>query len=361
MGGMCSAAWLASAGLKVAVLERSGHLGGRASHRVRRDSIVTTGAIMIPTGPGSAIRQAFDAVGAEMNMVDTTGRMRYRLAHGDYTAALMGVGIHEMGAGTFFQFLKGSSKGSRFGLATEGNGELMATLAGGLENHGATILRRTQVNEIVVEDNCVVGVRVITASKERIIRADYILSNTGPDRTVELAGGDDAFESSYIARLRTDDHAATIFHVSFLMDRPLIEDLDGSLVFGNNTNLIYLEIPSNISPHIAPPGRHPHTAYGAPVDSANVDYQGELDNTIAELEHHFPGVLEEAEFVVKAMHRGRSPGMHRWVGRAMPVTTSIRGLYNVGDGCTAPGTIGTEGAASSAKLATSHLLERHRR
>lgn len=427
MGGMCSAAWLASAGLKVAVLERSGHLGGRASHRVRRDSIVTTGAIMIPMGPGSAIRQAFDAVGAEMDMVDTTGRMRYRLAHGDYdlppgggglygmiefafegdaaqaqalfarfreamgwwtpldsitmrqwldqytanenvkslfngyTAALMGVGIHEMGAGTFFQFLKGSSKGSRFGLATEGNGELMAALAGGLENHGATILRRTQVNEIVVEDNCVVGVRVSTAGKERVIRADYILSNTGPDRTVELAGGDDAFESSYIARLRTDDHAATIFHVSFLMDRPLIEDLDGSLVLGNNTNLIYLEIPSNISPHIAPPGRHLHTAYGAPVDSANVDYQGELDNTIAELEQNFPGVLEEAEFVVKAMHRGRSPGMHRWVGRTMPVTTSIRGLYNVGDGCTAPGTIGTEGAASSAKLATSHLLERHRR
>ena len=32
----------------------------------------------------SAIRQAFDAVGASMDMVETTGRMRYRLSHGDF-------------------------------------------------------------------------------------------------------------------------------------------------------------------------------------------------------------------------------------------------------------------------------------
>ncbi|MBT5581245.1 MAG: FAD-dependent oxidoreductase, partial [Acidimicrobiaceae bacterium] len=94
IGGMCSAAWLASAGLTVAVLERSRHLGGRASHRVRRDAVVTTGAIMIPMGPGSAIRQAFDAVGAEMNMIDTTGRMRYRLAHGDYDLPPGGGGLY---------------------------------------------------------------------------------------------------------------------------------------------------------------------------------------------------------------------------------------------------------------------------
>jgi len=427
MGGMCAAAWLTAAGLSVAVVERTGHLGGRASHRVRQDTIVTTGAIMVPMGPQSTIRQAFDVVGVEMNMIDTTGRMRYRLPHGDYdlppgggglygmiefafegdadqarglfrrfreamawwapldsitmrawldqythnenvkclfngyTAALMGVGIHELGAGTFFQFLKGSSKGSRFGLAAEGNGDLMATLAAELEHRGTTVLRRTQVNEILVEHDRVTGVRVVTAGEEREIGAGYVLSNTGPDRTVALAGGEDAFEASYIARLRTDAHAATIFHVSFLMDRPLIEDLDGSLVLGNNTNLIYLEIPSNISPHIAPPGRYLHTAYGAPVDSANVDYEGELENTIAELEENFPGVLAEAEFLVKAMHRGRAPGMHRWVGRTMPVTTPIRGLYNVGDGCAAPGTIGTEGAASSAKAATDDLLARHGR
>ncbi len=33
----------------------------------------------------------------------------------------------------------------------------------------------------------------------------------------------------------------------------------------------------------------------------------------------------------------------------MPVTTTIPNLYNVGDGCTPPGTIGTEGSAASAR------------
>ena len=58
---------------------------------------------------------------------------------------------------------------------------------------------------------------------------------------------------------------------------------------------------------------------------------------------------EGAEFLVKARHSGQGPGMHRWAGRMMPVTTSIQNLFNVGDGATSPGTIGTEGAASSAE------------
>ncbi len=426
MGGMCCAAWLAAAGLRVAVIERSGQLGGRASHRTRNGCVVTTGAIMVPMGEDSAIRQAFDAVDAEMNMIETTGKMRYRLDHGDYdlppgggglygmiefalegdetqakalfgefrralsgwapldtitmrqwldqftdndnaknlfngyTAALMGIGIHELGAGTFFEFLKGSSKGSRFGLAAEGNGDIMNTLATALRDRNVEFYLRATVEEIVVDGGHVRGVRLTKDGQSQILATTTVFSNAGPDRTVELAGGDDNFEASYIARLRDHPHPATIFHVSFVMDRPLLPDLDGSLVLGNNTNLIYLEIPSNISPYVAPPGVHLHTAYGAPADSANVDYKAELDNTIVELEENFPGVLDEAEFVVKAMHRGRSPGMHRWVGHTMPVTTPIDGLYNVGDGCTPPGKIGTEGAASSAKVAAEYMLARRR-
>ena len=125
---------------------------------------------------------------------------------------------------------------------------------------------------------------------------------------------------------------------------------DGCLVFGNNENLIYMEIPSLISPSMAPDGKYLHTAYGAPRDAANVNLKEELDNTIRELEKNFPGQLENAEFLVRARHSGNAPGMHRWAGRMMPVTTSVTNLFNVGDGATSPGTIGTEGAASSAKV-----------
>ena len=93
MGGMCCAARLTASGLKVVLVEKSPYLGGRCSHRERKGCTVTTGAIMIPMGEHSAIRQAFEAVGAKMNMVETTGSIRYRLPHGDYDLPPGGGGL----------------------------------------------------------------------------------------------------------------------------------------------------------------------------------------------------------------------------------------------------------------------------
>ncbi|RLQ20297.1 FAD-binding protein [Seongchinamella sediminis] len=423
---MCAAARLSAENMKVALVEKSPYLGGRCGHRERQDCKVTTGALMIPMGPASAIRQAFDAVGAEMDMIDLTGRMRYRLDHGDYDlppdggglygmlefamgdadqakalmghiqdalfhwtplntitirdwfdqytdnqavknlfqgycAALMGINLHEIPAGEFFRFLKFSSKGTRFGMAREGNGALMATLAAAMEQRGATILRQTGCKRILVEDGRVTGVVVNNSEgQDQTLRADLVLSNTGPDRTVALAGGESLFERSYVEQLHTDACDAPIMHTSFVMDRPLIEDFNGCMVFGNTTNFIYLEIPSEISPDISPAGKYLHTAYGAPADAANPDLAAEFRNTLAELEENFPGVSEEATFLVKAKHRGPAPAMHRWIGRGMPVNTPIRGLYNVGDGCAPSGTIGTESAAASAREAVAMILAQAR-
>ncbi|MFK7731172.1 MAG: phytoene desaturase family protein [Pseudomonadales bacterium] len=422
VGGICAAARLAGAGMKVVLLEKSPHLGGRCGHREREECVVTTGALMIPMGPNSAIRQAFDAVGADMNMVDLTGRMRYRLAHGDYDlppgggglygmiefamrdeakakalfkqiqnalfqwtpldsintrqwfdqytdcvevknlfqgycAALMGINLHEIPAGEFFRFLKYSSKGSRFGMATHGNGDLMETLATAIESRGSDIRRQTGCKQIVIENGGVTGVLVNNSDgNDELIAADLVLSNTGPDKTVALSGGEHLFERSYVERLHQNAADAPIMHISFVMDRPLIEDFEGCMVFGNTKNFIYMEIPSTISPSISPAGKYLHTAYGAPADAANPELDKEFDNTMAELEANFPGVLDEATFLVKAKHRGAAPGMHRWAGFGMPVNTPVRGLYNVGDGCAPPGTIGTESAAASAREATSMIL-----
>lgn len=419
MGGMCAAARLTATGMRVLVLEKSHHLGGRCGHRLRDGNVVTTGALMVPMGPRSAIREAFDAVGADMDMIDITGRLRYRLSHGDYDlppgggglygmiefaaqdpeeagnlfqriqaaltgwtpldsisirewfdqytaneqiknlfqgycAALMGINLHEVPAGEFFRFLKYSSKGSRFGMAAKGNGALMEDLADALRRRGAEIRCGSGCRRIIVEDGRVVGVEASDGEGgyDRIT-AKWVVSNMGPDRTVEMAGGESAFERSYIQQLRSGPSAAPIVHVSFTLDRPLIEDFDGCMVFGNNRNLIYLEIPAMIAPGISPPGIYLHTAYGAPEDAATYDLDETLDTMLRELETNFPGLTHDAKFLVKAKHRGAAPGMHRWAGYGMPVNTPIHGLYNVGDGCAPPGTIGTESAAASAREAAS--------
>jgi len=425
MGGMCAAARLVAAGRKVIVLEKSPHLGGRCSHRKRDGFTVTTGAIMIPMGENSAIRQAFDAVGAHMDMVETTGRMCYRLAHGDYVlpktgggllsmiefalegdangaaelfqhfrdalgeaapeehetflawlgrhtkneavknlfqgfcAALMGTNLHEIPAAEFFRFLSYSSHGSRFGLAARGNGSLMEALAEAIVERGAEIRRKTACKRILLEGDRAVGVEISYGmGQSEVLHADHVLSNAGPRRTISLTGNDSLFAGSYRERLEATPYEAPIIHYSFVCDEPLIDGFDGSLVFGNTRNLIYLEIPSIISPGLAPPGKYLHTAYGAPSDAAHSDLKEEAHNTLQELEENFPGVIDKARFLVKARHSGQSPGMHRWPGFMMPVETPVKNLFNVGDGATSPGTIGTEGAASSAKAVVKMIAER---
>ena len=423
MGGMCAAARLVAAGLKVTVLEKSPYLGGRCSHRDRDGFTVTTGAIMIPMGSDSTIRQAFDVVDVEMDMVETTGRMRYRLDHGDYDlpetgggllgmitfamegddeaarelfghfrqaigvaapdeqqtmrdwldshtkshavkglfqgfcAALMGTNLHEIPAAEFFRFLRHSSHGSRFGLAARGNGSLMEALGAAVEQRGGEIQRRSAVRKILVQDGRAVGVEVHqSGGVSEVLKADYVLSNTGPRMTMALTGEEQLFDGPYRKQLEAAPHDAPIIHYSFVCDEPLMDDLDGSLVFGNTRNLIYLEIPSLISPGLAPPGQYLHTAYGAPSDAATSNLKEEAAHTLDELESNFPGMLERSRFLVKARHSGRSPGMHRWAGFMMPVKTPVANLLNIGDGATSPGTIGTEGAASSAKVAVEHIL-----
>ncbi len=418
MGGLCAAAYLVAAGYRVLLLEKSRHMGGRCSHRERDGFTVTTGAIMIPMGPDSAIRQAFDAVGADMDMVETTGRMRYRLAHGDYDlplvggglrgmiefafegdaektenlfrdivsvlggerpdeeqnlrdwflqrtqnpavlglfqgfcAALMGTNLHEIPAAEFFRFLGRSSKGSRFGLAKAGNGALMETLAAAIESKGGEILRHHRVNRILTDGQRVSGVEVLNRSGEtRTFTASAVMSNLGPTATMKLCGDDEVFDGPWRQRLDANPSTAPIIHYSFVCDQPLIPDLHGSLVFGNTRNLIYLEIPSLISPQLAPEGKYLHTAYGAPVDATVTDLRADAATTLTELEENFPGLQSHAEFLVKARHIGPAPGMHRWPGFMMPNETPVAGLYNVGDGATPPGTIGTEGSAASARAA----------
>ena len=423
MGGICAAARLTAAGRRVLVLEKSGHLGGRCSHRERDGIRVTTGAIMIPMAAHNATREPFDLLGVPLDMIELTGRMRYRLRHGDYDqsqsggglrgliafafdgdeaganqlferfvdalrsipadelsfrdwldahtdnqeaknlfqgfcAALMGTNLHEIPAGEFFRFMRYSSRGSRFGMAPAGNGANMEALAAAIEARGSRVLRHTGCSRIVVENGRARGVVAKTSGQpETLFHADSVISNAGPVRTMEMAGGRTVFDDpAYLARLDAHPHAAPIFHISFVLDAPLLEGFDGCMVFGNTRNLIYLEIPSLISAQVSPPGQYLHTAFGAPSDSAHADLKQELQNTLAELEIEFPGGLANAKFLVNARHSGQSPGMHRWPGYMMPVTTPIPNLFNVGDGCTPPGTIGTEGAAGSAREVAQLLL-----
>ena len=169
-----------------------------------------------------------------------------------FCAALIGTNMHEIPAGEFFRFMRYSSRGSRFGMAPRGNGANMEALAAAIEARGSKVLRHTQCHRIVLQDGRATGVIAKSADHpETFLAAATVISNTGPARTIELAGGRPQFDAPYLARLDAAPHEAPIFHVSFILDAPLLEGFDGCMVFGNTRNLIYLEIPSLISPSVA--------------------------------------------------------------------------------------------------------------
>ena len=69
----------------------------------------------------------------------------------------------------------------------------------------------------------------------------------------------------------------------------------------------------------------------------------------AYLEEIFPQFKKHGRILkIKICHeRNQSPESWTWLGYGLPLETPIPNLFNVGDGCIAPGLIGSTGAVES--------------
>ena len=76
---------------------------------------------------------------------------------------------------------------------------------------------------------------------------------------------------------------------------------------------------------------------------------------LVEIKENFPAFKNEPGSVLVTVHHGQWPAMRRWPGYPMPTQTPIEQLYNVGDGCMPPGTVGIEACALSAKQVAQHI------
>ena len=72
---------------------------------------------------------------------------------------------------------------------------------------------------------------------------------------------------------------------------------------------------------------------------------------IEDLEEQFPDITRYGKILKIGIHDVDSdfPGARAWPGYDMPSTTSIKNLYNVGEGVQAPGWSGTNKAAETAR------------
>ncbi len=276
-----------------------------------------------------------------------------------FCGAFVGTSSQEVPAGEFFIFLKEMGRGNRYGIAVNGNIELMDSLAQSIEKRGSQILKGAACKKILVDNYRVKGAVIEQNGTQEIIEADYVISNTGPERTVKLAGQEN-FENSYISLLKENPYETPVFHISIISKEPLHE-FQGIFNFGNTKKLVFMECPTLTCPELAPEGHHITTTFSIAESSEGpVSHEirkQTISEALQEIKENFPTFESNRESMIICAHHGEWPSMRRWPGYPMPVKTPVENLYNVGDGCMPPGTVGVEAAAVSAKIVSKSICK----
>jgi phytoene dehydrogenase-like protein len=415
VGGSCSAALLAKAGLRVLLIEKSRHLGGRFSTINHDGFLCAAGGIAVQCG--GPLEQICEEIGVESG-VQPVGQAAYWVKgeyhqiskgggslrttvsaladseeeteivmraisdalqwlepsdcisfrdwleqytlneriHGIFEAtigSLLTVNATDLPAAEYFRMIKAVAP-LRFGYIDGGSLRLWERMAAFVENQGGEVWTRCTATKITVNNGQVSGLVCRRAGKEIVVDAPILVSDAGPGSTVELAGSDH-FERSYLAQLQTRLEPTAIMWLHFGSDEMLLDYSAIAVCCSRRVNMI--DVPSMECPGLAPPNQHLYTVGAAPrgqLDAAGV--AREMGEVYKDLRDIIPQFDERCRLLSKSCYRGKWPGYRTHPGSPFPTRTPIKGLFNVGDACAPRGYVGSIGAAYSARSARDDIL-----
>jgi phytoene desaturase len=408
MGGLSAAALLTQEGYETLLVERLPRLGGRYSSIERKGFKLTTGAIAVETG--GLIEHIFSAIGAKFEvrqagpwgyMVDGVeyemplrGGLKHIISHlgGDekeaetvmnaikrglswqepsdsisfrewllqytenerifdvfwsFISLTLVVNDYELPAGEFFRYLK-VPRSQGIGIAPEGNLALMGSLAEAIQAKGGIVWTSCRAQRIMVVDGIARGIVVEREGEEREIMAKAVVSNAGPQRTVELAGKDN-FDRGYLKQLAQTFRPSPGFLLIAATDRPLTEHPISYLIGARRVNSVFC--PTLVCPELAPEGKHLFEAGGIPRSSLPpYEFKRDKEAFIQDLRENFRDFDKHAEILRFGYYREDWPGHGCWPGYDPPQKTPIENLYNVGDGVKPRGWVALSACAKSAEI-----------
>ncbi len=397
MGGMCGAALLAHAGYRVLIVEKLPRIGGRCSTIKYKGVKCTTGVIAPEVG--GVVEELFRKVGADYPVrpgppphylikgktmeVPRKGGLRALLTAAaedqrevdkvlsafsramgwmepskaislqewllQYTkdegilglfqamiSATLLAELKDLPAQEYFLCLKKLGGFGRFGFCPQGSIGLPNSLLRVFRQHGGELWTRSAVKQVLVENGKACGAVVEQADGEIEVRAQAVISNVGPQKTVDLAGREH-FEKSYLKELSQAGKPAVIISLQFVIDRPLFEQACLMVAGAKRVNALFQ--PTMICPELAPPGKHLLYVGAAPASLGSAEIsEKEIDLCFEDLNHLLPGFEKHAEVLLISTFHGGWPGFHCSLGYVMPPKTPVMNLYNVGDSVAPPGT-----------------------
>jgi phytoene dehydrogenase-like protein len=277
-------------------------------------------------------------------------------------SVLLAAHTFEIPASAVFAFFLKQGGSREVGVAPYGNLVEIEKLEKVVKTNG-DVWTDCPAKRIVIEGGSAKGVVVEKDGSELEITSQVVISDIGPKATVELAG-DRSFDEEYLrmVRLRNRTQPVTIAFVA--SDRPLWpESGEPAILMLTGTRRIKSIIPmSSIAPELAPPGQHLLFAYCSPRTSFmnHMDIEEEVRQVRLDLSEQLPG-LEKYGRILRIDPRDidhEFTGSRARIGSGMPIETPTKNLFNVGDGCYAPGLNGTTGAVDSAQRVVETVKKR---
>ncbi|MFH2044640.1 MAG: NAD(P)-binding protein [Pseudomonadota bacterium] len=269
---------------------------------------------------------------------------------------------HEVSAKEYFQSFAGSIKDfqSGVGFAPEGSMALMKALKNVIEEKGGKVLTQCRAKKILVKDGIAQGAVFEDKKGEKTVLARAVISNTGPKKTVALAGKE-YFDKGYLRELMNMVPSLQIW-VTTISDRPLF---DVPLLYTYETRrLVSFVSISHVCPALAPKGKYIHYSISSPVSqTSSWNLRNEVNLHIQDLKDCVPDFNKYGQVLHVGCYWGEWPTLANApiVGyKDIPQKTPIENLYNVGDGVAIKGgwAGGSPACALTAKIVAGDIENR---
>jgi len=415
MGGLCSAALLAHYGYKVIVVEKLPFIGGRASSAKYKGFTLPTGALYVETG--GVVEKLFQEVGAPFPVRSFPMQLCFRMSGKDHLMPLKGglralmsnfadeaeagtvlnairrafswkepsmaisirdwllqytqndkllaifrglvnyqcVNFSDMPAGEFIRQLRFGT-GATAGAHPQGFLALMQELVKVIESHGGQVWTSSRVKYIEVQDESARGIVVDQAGKQVEISSKAVISDAGPQATLELAGKKH-FDKGYLKEVGENVRPLSYMCIEVSSDRPLV-DFPGVMVVPEGHRQMTMMCTSLAYPEYAPPGKHLLQAWAAPDSSfLPLNTKKEVDLMVQDLRDAIPNFDKDAEILHVSYWQKDWP-MYRAMPGALTQKTPIENLYNVGDGVAPFVPLGLPACAETAQIVTKDIKQR---
>lgn len=421
VGGLAAAALLARDGARVVVLERRGKVGGRMGTVEREGCLLPSGAILLPTGDvlkqlfdelgldfdvepiqdrsvywlgadgqhrytlpaKGALRgllaEAADAETAEVVVSSlrrvlsgeeappegTVARWLMSLtdspdALGSFAAmsgAFLGVNFYEVAASAYVDYLRYTSGGGTVGYARRGAGKLTGTLAADVAAHGGEVWVRSAADQIMVNGERATGVDVLRGGEPVRVTAPLVISDVGPQLTLEMVPEHARTRAFVEAATRTVSPSPGVCH--FIVSEEPLVDGPAPVLPARGGRICLICSPTTLVPDLAPAGLHWLEAICTVRDSTDHSVQSLREAAaegLADLDRLLPDWRRRGRLLTSLTYRADWPIYRAWPGTDAPPDPGIPGLWCVGDGVKPAGVPGTAAAVASARVAVDTLV-----